>query len=58
MNAASVDNGDAVNVLRLTLHDRLVGYLTGFGHGRNVLSFAKEFTGDPGRPAFSLITHP
>ena len=58
MNAASVDNGDAVNVLRLTLHDRLVGYLTGFSHGRNVLSFAEEFTGDPGRPTFSLITHP
>ena len=58
MNAASVDNGDAVNVLQLTLHGRLVGYLTGFSHGRNVLSFAEEFTGDPGRPTFSLITHP
>ena len=35
----------------------MIGYLAGLGNGRNVLSFAEEFTGDPGRPAFSLITH-
>lgn len=31
---------DEVNVLKLTLHGRLVGYLVGFRNGRNVLSFA------------------
>ena len=55
MNTGS---GDEVNVLQLTLHGRLVGHLSGFSNGRNVLSFAEEFAGDPGRPTFSLITHP
>ena len=54
----SVGNGMAVLVLQLTLHGRLVGYLAGFSNGRNVLNFADEFTGNPGRPTFSLITHP
>ena len=54
----STENDGAVSVLQLTLHGRLVGYLTGFGNGRNVLSFANEFTADPDRPTFSLITHP
>ena len=54
----STDGSDEVNVLQLTLHGRLVGYLAGFNNGRNVLSFAEEFTNDPGRPTFSLITHP
>lgn len=49
---------DKVNVLRLTLHGRLVGYLTGFQDGRNVLTFADEFKSDADRPTFSLITHP
>ncbi|MGO2134737.1 MAG: HipA N-terminal domain-containing protein [Marinobacter sp.] len=49
---------DEMNVLKLTLHDRLVGYLAGFQNGRNVLSFAEEFTNDTNRPTFSLITHP
>lgn len=49
---------DEINVLRLSLHDRLVGYLTGFQGGRNVLSFAEEFKRDANRPTFSLITHP
>lgn len=49
---------DEVNVLRLTLHGRLVGYLAGFQNGRNVLSFADEFKNDTSRPTFSLITHP
>lgn len=26
-----------LNVLKLTLHDRLIGYLSGFVNGRNVL---------------------
>ena len=47
-----------VNVLKLALHGRLVGYLAGFNNGRNVLRFADEFKGDPNRPTFSLVTHP
>lgn len=50
--------GNEVNVLRLTLHGRLVGYLAGFLNGRNVLSFVDEFREDSARPTFSLITHP
>ena len=49
---------DEINVLKLSLHGRLVGYLAGFQSGRNVLSFADEFRGDASRPTFSLITHP
>lgn len=49
---------DKVNVLKLTLHGRLVGYLAGFQDGRNVLTFADEFKSDTARPTFSLITHP
>ncbi len=49
---------DEINVLKLTLHGKLVGYLAGFQNGRNVLSFADEFKHDPSRPTFSLITHP
>ena len=52
------ENTDEMNVLRLSLHGRLVGYLAGFQNGRNVLSFADEFKDDPSRPTFSLITHP
>ncbi len=49
---------DDVNILRLTLHGRLVGYLAGFQNGRNLLTFAEEYKSDAGRPTFSLITHP
>ena len=49
---------EEVNVLKLNLHGRLVGYLAGFQNGRNILSFADEFKNDPVRPTFSLITHP
>lgn len=49
---------EKVNVLKLTLHGRLVGYLAGFQDGRNVLTFADEFKSDTDRPTFSLITHP
>lgn len=52
------DPADEVNVLKLTLHDKLVGHLAGFNNGRNVLTFADEFKDDPSRPTFSLITHP
>jgi serine/threonine-protein kinase HipA len=49
---------DEVNVLRLTLHRRLVGYLAGFRDGRNILTFADDYKSDAGRPTFSLMTHP
>jgi serine/threonine-protein kinase HipA len=45
-------------VLKLSLHDRLVGYLIGYGDGRNVVTFTDEFRLDPRRPTLSLITHP
>ena len=51
------DNNQA-QVLKLTLHDMLVGYLAGFKNGRNVLAFAEEFIANTGRPTFSLTTHP
>lgn len=51
-------NEDKVSVLKLTLHDRLVGYLAGFHNGRNVLSFSEHFKEDASRPTFSLLTHP
>jgi serine/threonine-protein kinase HipA len=54
----SANGADEINVLKLTLHGRLVGYLAGFHNSRNVLSFADEFKKDAGRPTFSLITHP
>ncbi len=54
----STNSADEINVLELTLHDRLVGYLAGFHNGRNVLSFADEFKQDASRPTFSLITYP
>ena len=54
----SPNNEEEVNVLKLTLHGRLVGYLAGAKNGRNVLSFVDEFRNDPERPTFSLITHP
>ncbi|WP_041523767.1 type II toxin-antitoxin system HipA family toxin [Gilvimarinus agarilyticus] len=49
---------EQINVLKLSLHERLVGYLVGFQSGKNVLSFAEEFKYDAGRPTLSLITHP
>jgi len=52
------DQIEEINVLKLTLHGTLVGYLAGFQNGRNVLIFANEFKSDPSRPTFSLITHP
>nr|WP_298411387.1 type II toxin-antitoxin system HipA family toxin [uncultured Halomonas sp.] len=49
---------DRLSVLRLTLHDRLVGHLVGYRSGKNLLLFAEEFARDPVRPTLSLITHP
>ncbi len=47
-----------MTVLELLLHGQMVGHLTGFRDGRNVLSFADSFRANPARPTFSLITHP
>ena len=55
MNA---NNDNEINVLKLTLHGRVVGYLAGFKNGRNVLNFSDDFKEDVGRPTFSLVTHP
>ncbi|MFD2190967.1 type II toxin-antitoxin system HipA family toxin [Pistricoccus aurantiacus] len=49
---------DRLSVLRLTLHDHLVGHLVGYRSGRNILLFAEEFAQDPTRPTLGLITHP
>jgi serine/threonine-protein kinase HipA len=47
-----------VNVLQISIHGVLIGYLAGFKNGRNVLSIADTFKNNPDRPTFSLITHP
>lgn len=47
-----------VSFLRLSLHGSVVGYLAGLQHGKNILSFASEFTTDERRPTLGLITHP
>ncbi|HKK56905.1 HipA N-terminal domain-containing protein, partial [Marinobacter sp.] len=52
----SPNANDEVNVLQLTIHGVLVGYLAGFQNGRNVLSIADTFRNNPARPTFSLIT--
>ncbi len=54
----STDTGDEVNVLQLSIHGMLIGYLAGFKNGRNILSIADSFKNNPERPTFSLITHP
>lgn len=54
----SADSNDEVQVLQLSIHGVLIGYLAGFNNGRNVLSIADSFKNDPERPTFSLITHP
>ena len=54
----SVVGHDEVNVLKLSIHRVLIGFLAGFVNGRNVLSTADSFKTDPNRPTFSLIAHP
>lgn len=54
----SVDAVDEVNVLRISIHGVLIGYLAGFKNGCNVLSIGDTFKNNPDRPTFSLITHP
>lgn len=51
-------DGETVSVLALTLHGATVGYLAGYRHGQNILTFTPEFATDEARPTFSLITHP
>jgi len=53
-----MSNPAEVSVLKLSLHGITVGYLAGYKDGRNILSFAPEFSENPDRPTFSLITHP
>jgi serine/threonine-protein kinase HipA len=50
-------NANEINVLKLTLHGSLVGYLVGYQNGRNVLSFSDAFKSDLNRPTFSLTTN-
>lgn len=45
---------DEVNILQLSIHGVLIGYLAGFKNGRNVLSIADSFKNNPDRPTFSL----
>lgn len=54
----STNANNEVNVLQLSIHGTLIGYLAGFRNGRNVFSIADSFKNDPARPTFSLITHP
>lgn len=54
----SPEVNDEVNVLQLSIHGALAGYLVGFKNGRNVLSFTDTFKNNPERPTFSLITNP
>ncbi len=49
---------DEVNVLQLSIHGVLIGYLAGYKNGRNVFSIAETFKNNPQRPTFTLITHP
>lgn len=51
------DNATA-SVLKLSLHETTIGYLTGYRDGRSVLTFSPEYRDSVERPTFSLITHP
>ena len=51
-------NANEIQVLKLTLHEKLLGYLVGYQGGKNVLSFADSFKVDANRSTFSLVTHP
>ena len=54
----STGGNDEINVLKLSIHGVLIGYLAGFKNARTVLSIADSFKNDLDRPTFSLITHP
>ncbi|MBR9913164.1 MAG: type II toxin-antitoxin system HipA family toxin [Gammaproteobacteria bacterium] len=53
-----MNDPESAQVLKLILHDVLIGYLVGYQSGRNELIFADDFRNDPQRPTFSLTTHP
>jgi len=53
-----MSKAEEVSVLKLTLHDTIVGYLAGYKGGRSILSFTPEFITNSARPTFSLITLP
>ena len=53
-----MSKGEEVSVLKITLHNQLVGFLAGYKEGRNELHFAPEFVRNTNRPTFSLTTHP
>ena len=54
----TMSSTEEVKILQLTLHGVKVGYLTGYKDGRNILTFAPEFTENSSRPTFTLTTHP
>lgn len=39
-------SNDEVRVLKLSLHNTVVGYLAGYHNGRNAFSFADDFKSD------------
>ena len=53
-----MSTADEVSVLKIALHDELVGYLAGYKEGRNVLTFSPEFVENSSRSTFTLTTHP
>lgn len=53
-----MSTAEEVSVLKITLHDELVGYLAGFKEGRNVLTFSPEFIENTSRSTFTLTSHP
>lgn len=54
----TMSGAEEVHVLEITLHSIKVGYLTGYKDGRNILTFAPEFTENSSRPTLTLTTHP
>ena len=58
MKSQQYSQHSQVSFLKLSLHDRLVGYLIGLQYGKNLLSFAPSFIDDDNRPTLGLITHP
>jgi len=47
-----------INVLKLTLHGHVVGFLAGGKNGLNIFHFDESFRLNKTRPTFSLTTHP
>lgn len=49
---------DEFQVLKISMYNRLVGYLLGFKSGKSVLMFTDDFRFDSHRPTFTLTTSP